>query len=114
MPDTTGGVQIGDAVVSFVADMTQLDKSVDSIGPRVQAGMSGATAATAAFGEELDATGENAENAGEVISDSMKKADFSMREARGSAMLLGEEIGVHMNRHVAGFVATLPGFGAAM
>ena len=112
--ESTGGIQIGDAVVQFTADLTQLDKGVDSIGPRVQAGMAGATAATKEFGSELDATGENAENACEEISSAMNKADFSMREARGSAMLLGEEIGVRMNRHVAGFVAQLPGVGAAM
>jgi hypothetical protein len=38
----------------------------------------------------------------------------SMREARGAVMLLGEEVGVRLNRHVAGFVAGLPMIGAGL
>src|ERR671924_661051 len=40
--------------------------------------------------------------------------DYSMREARGGIMLLGEEIGVKLNRHVAGFLANLAPIGGAM
>ena len=76
--------------------------------------MAGATAATSGLSTALDGAGAAGEEAGVEIQDSMHKADFSMREARGTAMLLGEEIGVHMNRHVAGFVASLPGVGEAM
>lgn len=35
-------------------------------------------------------------------------------EARGGLMLLGEEMGVHLPRHVNSFLSTLPGVGAAM
>ncbi len=38
----------------------------------------------------------------------------SSSEARGSIALLGEEVGVHLPRHLRNFVAGLPGVGAAM
>src|SRR5258707_1021311 len=38
----------------------------------------------------------------------------SSHEARGSLMLLGEEIGVHIPRHLQGFVTQLPGVNAAL
>lgn len=38
----------------------------------------------------------------------------SMMEARGSITLLGEEIGVHLPRHLRNFVATLPGVAPLM
>jgi len=37
-----------------------------------------------------------------------------MREAKGSMMLLGEEIGVHIPRHLQTFIAKLPGVSSAM
>lgn len=58
--------------------------------------------------------GASAETAGDEVAAGAEKMNFSMREAKGSAALLGEEIGVHMNRHVAGFLAQLPGVGEAM
>ena len=39
--------------------------------------------------------------------------DFSMHEARGSMMLLGEETGVRIPRHLQALIATIPGVGAA-
>jgi len=46
-----------------------------------------------------------------AASQQMKK---DMGEARGSIMVLGEEIGVHLPRHVQRFVAGLPGVASAM
>jgi len=37
-----------------------------------------------------------------------------MADARGSVMVLGEEMGVHLPRHVQRFIATLPGVSSAM
>ncbi len=45
---------------------------------------------------------------------SMTEIKASVAEAKGSIALLGEEIGVHLNRHLRGFVANLPGVAAAM
>src|SRR5258708_39179227 len=36
-----------------------------------------------------------------------------MHEAKGSMMLLGEEAGVHIPRHLQALIATIPGVGAA-
>src|ERR1035437_9389825 len=38
----------------------------------------------------------------------------SMQDARGGVMVLGEEIGVHLPRHVQRFIASMPGVAAAM
>lgn len=38
----------------------------------------------------------------------------SMEHARGEAMLLGEEFGIHLPRHVTSFLATLPGVSGAL
>src|SRR5674476_196900 len=43
-----------------------------------------------------------------------KQAQTDMHEARGSIMLLGEEIGVHIPRHLQAFIAKLPGVSTAM
>jgi hypothetical protein len=58
--------------------------------------------------------GVAAQQAGSQIAAGMQKADFSMREAKASMALMGEEIGVRIPRHIRGFVAELPGVGAAM
>src|SRR5260370_31336112 len=41
-------------------------------------------------------------------------AKFNMYEARGSLILLGEEVGVRVPRHLQRFIAMLPGVGAAL
>jgi len=86
-------IEVGDAVLRFIGDSTQLDTKFDEVGPN----------ATKAF----EPAAEAAEEAGERIK-------FSMHEARGEVRLLGEEFGIHMPRHVSNFVATLPGVGEAM
>jgi hypothetical protein len=43
-----------------------------------------------------------------------KATRAEMNEARGSIMVLGEEIGIHLPRHVQKFVAGLPGVASAM
>lgn len=39
---------------------------------------------------------------------------FSMMEAKGTIALVGEEIGVHIPRHIRGFIASMPGVGKAL
>lgn len=112
--NSAGGFSVGDCFISFMADTTQLDQGMAGLTTRVEAGMVGAGAAAKQFGEELDATGENAEFAGEKIQDAMNKATFSTREAKGEAMLLGEAFGVHLPRHVTSFISTIPGVGQAL
>lgn len=43
-----------------------------------------------------------------------EQADFSMMKARGTLLLLGDDLGVKMPREVRTFVAELPGVGAAL
>lgn len=112
--NAAGGFSVGDAVFSFIADTQQLDQGVAGLQTRIESGMAGAAAAVTGFNEELDATGENAMYAGEVIQDSMHRSSASIREAKGEAMLLGEAFGVHLPRHVTGFIAKLPGVGEAL
>jgi hypothetical protein len=45
--------------------------------------------------------------------DTGRAMDFSMMEAKGSMMLLGEETGVRIPRHLQTLIATIPGVGAA-
>ena len=115
MPDTgNAGMTIGDCAVQFIADMTQLDAGVDSLGPRIQAGMSGAEAATGRFGDSLDDVGEKASEAGLEVEEAGQLSAHSMSEARGEVALLGEEFGIRLPRHVRSFVAELPGVGEAL
>jgi hypothetical protein len=48
------------------------------------------------------------------IQQETQKMAFSMHEAKGAMALMGEEIGVKIPRHIRGFLAELPGVGAAM
>lgn len=70
------------------------------------------TANTASFVSGLDKAGQQAKNSSDDIKGAFDKIDFS--EARGGIALLGEEIGVHLPRHVQTFLAKLPGVATAM
>jgi hypothetical protein len=116
MPDTgsTAGINIGDAVVNFVGDMTQLDQGVDRLTDRIESGMTRASANVGQLDDALETAGETAVGAGEEIDGAMGRSSGSIREAKGEAMLLGEAFGVHLPRHVNSFIATLPGVGEAL
>jgi hypothetical protein len=93
----------------------------DEIVIRITGDPSGANSAinevtqdTKALENALSGAGAAGIEAGNQIAEGAQKADFSMREARGTAALLGEEIGVRIPRHVASFVAEIPGVGEAM
>jgi cytochrome c556 len=114
MPDTSQGISIGDAVISFIGDTQQLDQSLDSIGPKVEAGVSRASGSLNNLQSSLNATGESADEAGEEVQEAMTRSTGSVREARGEVALFGEEFGVRLPRHVQTFVAQLPGVGEAL
>jgi hypothetical protein len=67
---------------------------------------------TASFTGPLDKAGQQAKRTAKDIQDGFNGMDLG--EARGSIMVLGEELGIHLPRHVQAFIATLPGVGAAM
>jgi hypothetical protein len=86
-------IEVGDAVLRFIGDSTQLDTKFDEVEPN----------AAKAFNP-----------AAEVVEEAGQRMQFSMKEARGEVRLLGEEFGVHLPRHVSNFLAELPGVGPAM
>ena len=114
MPDTTAGVQIGDAVVNFMGDMTELDKSIDGLNDKIESGMTRASQNVGQLGDALDETGQKADSAAEEIDSSMTRSRGSIREASAEVGLLGEEFGVRLPRHVRTFVAEMPGVGEAL
>lgn len=67
---------------------------------------------TASFTGDLGKAGQTARTSARGIQDAFSGIDVS--EARGSIMVLGEEIGVHLPRHVQSFVAELPGVATAL
>jgi hypothetical protein len=114
MPDTGQGMSVGDAVLSFIGDTTRLDESIDSLPQKVEAGVSRASGSLNGLQSSFDATGEEAEQAGEEIQDSMDQSTVSIKKARGEAMLLGEAFGVRMPRELRSFISELPGVGTAL
>jgi lambda family phage tail tape measure protein len=69
-------------------------------------------AGTASFEKDMTKASSTARRTSKEIQDGFNNMNFG--EARGGIMVLGEEIGIHLPRHVQAFVATLPGVGAAM
>jgi hypothetical protein len=68
---------------------------------------------TAQFSGDLGKASQDAENFGKTAAAAGEQVDFSMAEARGSTALLGEELGVHIPRHLQTLIAEIPGVGAA-
>jgi lambda family phage tail tape measure protein len=82
------------------------------------------TAGTAAFESGMAKAGQTAKSTGKDIQSSFNQAakagkDFgesttvNMMEAKGSMMLLGEEVGVRIPRHLQTLIAQIPGVSAA-
>lgn len=122
------GINIGDAVLTFIGDTTRLDQSfakvqststavassVTTAFEKTSTGANTAAASVEGLSEEF-AVGQNqAQKLGEVTNLAGDKVKASMYEARGEIALLGEEMGVRLPRHVRSFVAELPGVGEAM
>jgi hypothetical protein len=100
-------ISVGDAVLSFVGDTSQLDAKFASIGPKAQAAFGPASDAAEEFGKAANEAGDEVEDAG-------KRTASSMREAKGEVALLGEEFGIRLPRHVRSFLAELPGVNGAL
>src|SRR5579859_206052 len=85
--------EVGDAVLRFLGDSTDLDTKFDEVTPNAEK----------AFNPAAD-----------VVEEAGQRMRGSMRDARGEVRLLGEEFGIHLPRHVSNFVAELPGVGTAL
>ncbi len=68
---------------------------------------------TATFSGDLGKAAQSAEDFGNDAQEAGSKIDFSMREARGGIALAGEELGVHIPRHLQTLMAEIPGVGLA-
>lgn len=114
-------IDVGDAVLTFTADTTQLDEAYSRISTEGTAklglatkAVTGTTDAVKALGQEMQVGARGATVMGDVMQLNGQKAKFSMYEARGEAALLGEQFGIHLPRHVRSFIAELPGVGQAL
>jgi hypothetical protein len=68
---------------------------------------------TASFTADLGAAGNSLDNLGKTASAAGASIDHSMTEARGAIALTGEELGVHIPRHLQTLIAAIPGVGMA-
>lgn len=135
-------IEVGDAVLRFLGDTTQLDASFAKVGETAEASLAPAALTLEKLNEELVASGQSALTAyeaqrqygeqveltslqlieaqreaagfGTEAQIAAEEAGFSMREAKGEIALLGEELGVKVPRHLRGFLAELPGVGQAL
>lgn len=87
------GINIGDAVLTFLGDSSQLDMKLDEVQPKTEKAFAGAA---------------------DAVEEGTERMTSSMAEARGEVALLGEEFGIHLPRHIRSFIAELPGVGEAM
>jgi hypothetical protein len=69
---------------------------------------------TAEFSGDLAKAAGTAQEFGAAAAEAGTEADYSMREARGTVALLGEEIGVRVPRHLQTFIAELGPIGPAL
>src|SRR6185369_5983184 len=65
----------------------------------------------AQFKKDVQDGTDAARSGTKAMADDVKANTF---EARGTLMLLGEEIGVHIPRHLQSMIASLPGVGPAL
>jgi Sec-independent protein translocase protein TatA len=114
-------IQVGDAVLTFLGDSTQLDAAIDRINEETPAKLEPASTAIKEVagnwefaGSTASTAGSQAVIAGEEMAEAGEKASRGFGEAKGTLALLGEETGVRLPRHVRSFVAELPGVGEAL
>lgn len=108
------GIQVGDAVLNFVANTTGVEQGFKDVNQAAVTQLGPTRAAIQGMETDIEVTSTGAREMGEVMNLAGEEAKFSMYEAKGEIGLLGEEIGVKLPRHVRSFVAELPGVGEAM
>ena len=100
-------VNVGDAVMTFVGDSSQLDQTFDSIPGKAQVAFTGFDAVIDENKEHWDGLSQNVEVNTEQI-------NTSVRGAREEVRFLGEETGIRLPRAIAGLVAGMPGVAQAI
>lgn len=115
------GIDVGDAVLTFLGDTTNLDIAFNRVANEAATKMGIAASSVSKVGNAVDGVSERmavgqagAVKLGEVMNLAGEKSRESMYQARGEAGLLGEMFGFHLPRHVRSLIAELPGVGAAL
>jgi hypothetical protein len=108
------GISVGDAVLSFVGDTQQLDQTFASLPSKAKAGLEPVQDEIDGVTQGFNAAGAAGTEAGVEISEAAQLTRKEVSEARGEVRLLGEEFGIRLPRHVANFVAEMPGVGEAL
>lgn len=78
-------MKVGDAVLGFTADMTQLDAAFEQIGPKTEAALAPAQAAVAGIGAEMDKAAAQVQQGAAEISDAnlkLAQATFENQKAQ--------------------------------
>ncbi|MGH9504789.1 MAG: hypothetical protein ACRD20_18205 [Terriglobales bacterium] len=121
MATSAAGISVGDAVLTFLANTTDVDQALARLGTEVPAKLKPSGDAVQALGKGFTDVGASADKAaksaapvGDEFKKAGEKAEFSMAKAKGEVGLLGEATGVVLPRHVRAFLAELPGVGAAL
>lgn len=108
------GISVGDAVLNFIGDTTNLDQTFASLPSKAQAGLQPVQEEIDGVTEGFNKAGAAGTEAGEEITEAAQLTRKEVAEARGEVRLLGEEFGIRLPRHVANFVAEMPGVGEAL
>jgi len=108
-------IDIGDAILTFLADTSQLDAAFNRVGAEAATKMAPTAAAVQSVEQgfaEVGATaaiaGAAGQAAGHAIEEGAEVSRKTIHEAKGEAGLLGEMFGIHLPRHVRSFVAEIP------
>jgi hypothetical protein len=108
------GIDVGDAVLTFLGDTTRLDGAFASLPGKAAAAGDAIKDGFSGFDDVIDDSAGGIEGLGKQAVVAGEVTKVSMREARGETALLGEEFGIRLPRHVRSFIAELPGVGEAM
>ena len=95
-------VNVGDAVLTFVGDSSQLDATFDSIPRKAKVAFTG-------FNDVVDESREHWDGLSQNVEVNTEKIKTSVRGAREEVRFLGEETGIRLPRAIAGLVAGMPG-----
>jgi hypothetical protein len=104
-------VNVGDAILSLIADSTQLDKSLESVPAKSKAAFTPAQEDVIALKSRITQLETELKELALQFENTGRRTSHSMGEAKGEIALLGEATGVKLPRHVRGFVASLSGVG---
>src|SRR5438309_1472409 len=126
MADTGAAVSVGDAILRFLGDTTQLDAAFNKVATeageklgvvasggvkQLDAAVTQASASVDDMSKSMAVGSRGAVELGDVTNLAGGKSRESLYQARGEAALLGEMFGIHLPRHVRSFLAEIGGVG---